>query len=742
LSAPDPVLLDALAHHQRGDVRTAEMLYARVLAGAPDDVNALHLLGRLRHDDGRPAEAVPPLERAAVLVGDGAAAGHAPLFSILGNALRATGRLDEARAAYERAVVLDPALAEPQAGLGLTLLLTGFPAAAAAAYETALRLCPDDPDILNNLAHAYAGAGRMEDGITACRRALTVRPDHPDAAANLARLLAVLGRWDEARAAYLMVADHLERAAAAAPGDPEPLRRLAGALTAAGREDAAAATLERVAALAPDDAEARLALGRLRHGQRRVEAAEAAYRAALALRPDHGETLTQLAALLLEDERHEEVVALAGDNETTDPALAGFLYIRGTARIALEEMEAAIADLGRCVALRPDFAAAWYKRGSALAAAGRLPEAVADFARAVELKPDDPATLMELGNALTILGRPADARPYFDLVMTLRPLVTWPAATEPAAFSVLLLNAPGAGNTPAEYLVGRAEYQSHFLALLPGSDPWPAAQRAACDVVVNLISDPDRTAGALEGAAELIDRLGRPTINPPDRIAATDRETIARNLADVPGCHVPRTVRMTGDALLAIADDPAPAGFAFPFLVRLAGSHGGTDFEKVDTGAALAAFVGQGPERRFYLSEFVDCRSEDGYVRKYRMIFVADEILPYHLAIADQWKVHHYRTEMETTPWMQEEERRFLAQPETVFGAGAMDALANIRQIVGLDFFGIDCALDRAGRVVVFEVNATMLIHGHNRALPYKDPHVARIKQAFDRMLARAAGRA
>ena len=69
-----------------------------------------------------------------------------------------------------------------------------------------------------------------------------------------------------------------------------------------------------------------------------------------------------------------------------------------------------------------------------------------------------------------------------------------------------------------------------------------------------------------------------------------------------------------------------------------------------------------------------------------------------------------------------------------------MAALAEIRRIVGLEFFGIDCAVDGGGRVVVFEVNATMLIHGHNRALPYKDPHVARIKQAFDALLARTAG--
>ena len=39
----------------------------------------------------------------------------------------------------------------------------------------------------------------------------------------------------------------------------------------------------------------------------------------------------------------------------------------------------------------------------------------------------------------------------------------------------------------------------------------------------------------------------------------------------------------------------------------------------------------------------------------------------------------------------------------------------------------------------VFEANATMLVHGDDHALPYKEPHVRRIKRAFDAMLERAA---
>ena len=55
---------------------------------------------------------------------------------------------------------------------------------------------------------------------------------------------------------------------------------------------------------------------------------------------------------------------------------------------------------------------------------------------------------------------------------------------------------------------------------------------------------------------------------------------------------------------------------------------------------------------------------------------------------------------------------------------------------------GIDCGLDRDGNVVLFEVNATMLVNGNNHAFPYKTPYVRKIKTAFDSMLERLASAA
>ena len=45
-------------------------------------------------------------------------------------------------------------------------------------------------------------------------------------------------------------------------------------------------------------------------------------------------------------------------------------------------------------------------------------------------------------------------------------------------------------------------------------------------------------------------------------------------------------------------------------------------------------------------------------------------------------------------------------------------ALQAIQQRIGLEYFGIDCGMDRSGNLVVFEVNASMLVHDAMRNSP------------------------
>jgi hypothetical protein len=361
---------------------------------------------------------------------------------------------------------------------------------------------------------------------------------------------------------------------------------------------------------------------------------------------------------------------------------------------------------------------------------------------AIEVRPDDVKSYAELGNVLQAQGDDARAFACFRRACELQPLATWAAASQPAAFAVLLIQAPGVANTPPEFLFGNSSYDRHFFALLPGIKPDLDLLRRHGDIVVNLICDVDQGPDMLAAAADVIDRLGKPVINHPHRILGTGRDAIAKLLAGIPLCRVPLAIRTTR-AELAAPDAVAHLerdGFAFPLLLRVAGTHGGDAFEKIESRDGIASFLAaHAAADEFYVTAFADYQSPDGHFRKYRFVFTNGEILPYHLAIGNGWKVHHYSTEMDRHAWMQDEERAFLQNPGGVFSPAHYEALAAIRAAVGLEFFGIDCSLDRDGNVLVFEVNASMLIHDDNADFPYKTPHCVRIKAAFEAMLTRAA---
>ncbi|MFT4116233.1 tetratricopeptide repeat protein [Bradyrhizobium sp.] len=365
---------------------------------------------------------------------------------------------------------------------------------------------------------------------------------------------------------------------------------------------------------------------------------------------------------------------------------------------------------------------------------GEADEAIAHFERAIALAPDQAENFYWVGAIRQARGETDAAQAAYARAALAHPILCRPAITSPPAFRVLALFAPFVGNTPVEFLFKDCAYETNILSLLPASRPDAGALARGADIVVNLLSDADQGAEVLPLAVALAEALGKPVVNDPVKVMRTTRDATAAVLAGIDGCRVPRTIRIAAGQAL-----PASADLAYPVLARQAGTHGGDVFEKLDDDKALTAFLAEHAEHGRYVIEYLDYRSVDGFFRKYRFLFVGEEILPYHLAIGDDWKLHRDSTEMGRHAWMQQEEERFLRDPGEVFGAAQFEALRTIRNRIGLDYFGIDCGLDRDGRIVVFEVNASMLVHDQNPEFPYKDPYIRRIKTAFDAMLAHVA---
>jgi tetratricopeptide (TPR) repeat protein len=95
----------------------------------------------------------------------------------------------EARAAYEKAIALDPTHIDALVNLGRLFHEDGDPAAAEKHYRAALSADPTHPVAAFNLGVALDDLGRLAAAADAYRRAIELDPDNPDAHYNLAGIL-------------------------------------------------------------------------------------------------------------------------------------------------------------------------------------------------------------------------------------------------------------------------------------------------------------------------------------------------------------------------------------------------------------------------------------------------------------------------------------------------------------------------------------------------------------------------
>lgn len=271
-------------------------------------------------------------------------------------------------------------------------------------------------------------------------------------------------------------------------------------------------------------------------------------------------------------------------------------------------------------------------------------------------------------------------------------------------------------------------------------------------LIVNSIADADIEAESLKTLDAFIRETGMPVINPPQQVLKTTRDSNYQRLRETDGFYVPRTIR------LSLGDDGADGlisglkaeGFTPPFILREAGTHTARATTLVQDWGAVPAFLdgladthSGGLGDVFYATEFVDCRgAEDtraaGTYNKKRFFFIDRRLYPVVSHIDRVWNVHgsNRREVMRRTPWMIEQEKRFLADPRAEIGAPAYDRIEALKDDVGLDFFGIDFTMMPDGRVLVFEMNPAMRhSHDHARNTPHLTPYMEAITKAFEAMV-------
>lgn len=423
--------------------------------------------------------------------------------------------------------------------------------------------------------------------------------------------------------------------------------------------------------------------------------------------------------------RFEEAAEAFGRVDTLWPGRAAILLARAQCLAEADRLLEAETCLRRVLAIAPD-AAAHANLGAVLARLERVEEACLHLRAALAITPDLVAAHRNLA-ALLAGTAPEAAREHRDAAYRARPVLVR-AAVRPRR-RVLVLAAADAGNVPLRHLLpaGENTVVEWYVEYATRSDTPPG-----CDVAFNAMGDPDLAPPLPAPVRDWLAARGMRLLNPPEAVARTRRDRLPALLAGIEGIAVPRVLRhlaAEGPVVAAVAR----AGLAFPLLARPFASHGGEGVRRVTGTPALAQADG-------YLTEFADYAGADGWFRKYRAIFVAGEVYPYHLAISRRWLVHYWTAGMDTDAARRVEEQQFLADPEAALGTPAWRALAAIGRRLGLDYGGIDFSVLPDGRLLVFEANAPMLVHPEHAAMfSYRNEAVARIRDAFGALLDGAA---
>jgi len=204
----------------------------------------------------------------------------------MGNALKDQGKLDEAIAAYNKALSIKPDYAEAYYNMGNALQDQGKLDEAIAAYNKALSIKPDYADAYNNMGNALKDQGKLDEAIAAYNKALSIKPDYAEAYNNMGNALKEQGKLDEAIAAY-------NKALSIKPDYANAYNNMGNALKDQGKLDEAIAAYNKALSIKPDYAEAYNNMGVTLQDQGKLGEAIAAYNKALSIKPDHADARAQ-----------------------------------------------------------------------------------------------------------------------------------------------------------------------------------------------------------------------------------------------------------------------------------------------------------------------------------------------------------------------------------------------------------------------------------------------------------------
>jgi tetratricopeptide (TPR) repeat protein len=274
----------------------------------------------------------------------------------------------------------------PQAATpGTTLLQSGKVSEARDAFESVLEADPSNKEAQDGevacsekLALQARKEGRMNDALTYLMRAQQFVPKN-------AHLLFDLGIQEDDMHLYQDADRSLAAAEQLSPDDPNVIYAVARVKMDLGQLSPAEERMQAYLKLRPSDASAHYGLARVYQLGSQFDKARAEFQRSIELQPVQTEAYYQLGDIALGQGNFAEALSDFNKTLARDPKHGGALTGTGQAYFKQKQYAPAEEFLQRAVVAAPDYQAAHYDLGLTLARLGRKEDAEREFALATKL---------------------------------------------------------------------------------------------------------------------------------------------------------------------------------------------------------------------------------------------------------------------------------------------------------------------------------------------------------------------
>ena len=471
----ETLLAEAKQYQQKGDVKAAMIQLKNAVAKSPEDAEARIQLGMLYLETGDAVSAdkelrkarslgadagrvLPLLGKANMLLGRAKellddisadqAKGSAPLLALRGDALLVTGKPEEAKAAFEAALAIDPNLGSAYLGLARHAMLNDDRAGAERLLADALAKDPKNPDVWMAHGSMLRMNNKADEAVAAYDEALKLKPNDRDAFIEKAYVEIGRGKFPAAKLA-------VEGAEKAAPGNLLVVYVRALYEFSQGKYAVAQESLQKILKVAPDHMPTLLLAGASEMNLGAVQQAEQHLRKYLESNPNNvyarkllAQTLLKssqpadaaaaLAPALKDGTQDAQLLALAGQshmqvrdfNKASDylekaaelaPKAAGVRTSLGISKLAQGDQARGLKELELAATLDPKSAEANVALIQTHMGLKQFDKALQAVASLEKQQPDSPQVQNLKGQVYLAKGDVAGARAAWDKAVALQP---------------------------------------------------------------------------------------------------------------------------------------------------------------------------------------------------------------------------------------------------------------------------------------------------------------------------------